>query len=323
MKGLTRHRVPVGPDTAYDLASLTKAAQTATLTMLAIDRGLVALEAAVGDLGLGPPPGLRGLRVLDLLAHRSGLPPWRPFYLDPRNKDPERLAGAILSEPPLCPIGRRTVYSDLNFLLLGLILEKAWGRPLPELFAELAARPLGLSATGHDGRGLSAAPTEDGPRIGGPLGSPEAPALGLVPTGRVHDDNAAFLGGAAGHAGLFGTAPELFKLVRSWALSLEGRGEGGLPPLAGAATISEMLRRRPTAEDEGRPAGFDAGSGLMAGFAGHLGYTGGALWWDPEGDRAMVFLCNRVHPTARNQRIGPFRESLYAALRKEWRERGF
>jgi CubicO group peptidase (beta-lactamase class C family) len=387
-EGLTRHRVRVSADTAYDLASLTKVLATTTLAMIAADRGLLALDGPLSELGFKPPEDLSALTVSDLLTHQSGLPAWLPYHVDPELSDKERLIEAILTERPLFPIGGRTLYSDLNFMLLGVVLERLFGSSLAELFEGLVAAPLGLKSTGFYGSRFSPAPTEDGPRIGGPLDWPGAPVLGPVPTGRVHDDNAAALGGAAGHAGLFGTAPEVFKIIRAWAKSLNwsektpgerggadagkgqeaasgkgqeaasgkgqeagfgkgqeaalgrgqeaasgkgqeaalgrgqeaasGRGDGPSfdqpRTLIGQKTMEAFLAVKPSREDRGRAAGFDLGLGAMEGAVGHLGYTGGTLWWDPKNDLALVFLCNRVHPTARNSKMPQFRERLYEAL---------
>ena len=320
-EGVTRHRVPVGPETAYDLASLTKVASTATLAMLAVDKGLLALDAKIAELGLNPPEDLAALAVLDLLTHSSGLPAWRPYYANQLFAGKERLAAAILSERPLFPVGRQTLYSDLGLILMGLILEKAFNRHLLELFSDLVAKPLNLARMGFDGRALSPAPTEDGPRMGGPLDYPGVQVLGPVPTGRAHDDNAAFMGGAAGHAGLFGTALDLWRIIMAWSSSLNGRGAhkgragpNGAEPFISQKTIRDFITPRPTVSDQGRAVGFDLGVGPIAGAVGHLGYTGGSLWWDPERDKAIVFLCNRVHPTARNQKMPEFRTSLYKAL---------
>jgi CubicO group peptidase (beta-lactamase class C family) len=348
LKGLTRCRVPVGPDTVYDLASLTKVVATTTLMMISVDRGLIGLSTPVTDLidrlgldggRLGPDggrPGLDGgrlgpdggpdqapdggrwrlpgdwrrLTALDLLAHRSGLPAWRPYHLMDRPLDAPRLASAILGERPLFGAGERTLYGDPNFILLGLWLEAVWGAPLAGLFRDLVAKPLGLERTGFNPPGSDQAPTEDGHRIGGPLDWPGAPILGPVPAGRVHDDNAAAMGGAAGHAGLFGTAPEIWMVLRDWALAWAGRPGA----LAGTSVVREFATLRPARTGPGRAAGFDAGQGVLAGALGHLGYTGGCLWWDPARDKGFVFLCNRVHPTARGSKIAGFRQALAETL---------
>jgi CubicO group peptidase (beta-lactamase class C family) len=128
--------------------------------------------------------------------------------------------------------------------------------------------------------------------------------------GRVHDDNAALLGGAAGHAGLFGSAEEIWRIVEDWAASWTA-DQG---TLVRRDTLRLFLKRRNDRQGTGRAAGFDLGQGLLAGARGHLSYTGCSLWWDPEKDRAFVFLSNRVHPTARGGRMDAFRRELAALL---------
>jgi CubicO group peptidase (beta-lactamase class C family) len=292
------------------LASLTKVAATTVLVMKAVDRGLLSLQTLLADLNLGISKDQKPLTIEHLLTHQSGFPAWRPFHVDPELADKDRLLKAIVRERLLFEPGQATVYSDLNFLLLGLILEKLWAASLSELFDREVAAPLELKVTGYDSKGFAAAPTEDGPRVGGPLGWPGALILGAVPTGRVHDDNAAALGGAAGHAGLFGSAPELWRIVRDLAKTWS-KDEG---VLCRRRTLTAFMAVRSTPVDPGRAAGFDIGQGPLAGAFGHLGYTGGSIWWDPAGDRAFVFLSNRVHPTARNSKITGFRRQLAEIL---------
>ncbi|MDR0621231.1 MAG: beta-lactamase family protein, partial [Deltaproteobacteria bacterium] len=237
-RGITRDRLPVHRELVYDLASLTKILATTYLSMMAVGEGRLGLGSELGsvlalageaDRGHGRDPGhgggpdnwgeraagltlpevAKGLRIGHLMAHRSGLPAWRPYFLDDGLKDRRRLIETILNEPRVAKIGEKTLYSDLNFILLGFVLEAIYQKDLKSLFAEKIAQPLGLTATGYrpDPLKIPVAPTEDGPRLGGPLNWPGAKVLGPVPLGRVHDDNAAFLGGQAGHAGLFGAAP--------------------------------------------------------------------------------------------------------------------
>ncbi|MDR2612640.1 MAG: beta-lactamase family protein [Deltaproteobacteria bacterium] len=155
---------------------------------------------------------------------------------------------------------------------------------------------------------LRIAPTEDGFRCGGPLDRPGVPHLGPVPPGRVHDDNAAWLGGAAGHAGLFARAADAMAVIGSWQSSwVDG---GGLISLGAAR---EFLSPQGGAGTSGRRGlGFDCqerpgGGGHLF---GHKGYTGPTVWFEPGGRAAMALLCNRVHPTARRGGMDAFREKL-------------
>jgi CubicO group peptidase (beta-lactamase class C family) len=299
-------------EVVYDLASLTKILSTTFLTMMAADEGRLEVGGEVSKLGWPVPDGLKGLKVSDLLTHQSGLPAWRPYYLDDGLKNRDKFIETILNEPKVSNVGEQTLYSDLNFLLLGFILENIYGQNVKELFAEKIAKPLGLSVTGYGPNPalLPLAPTEDGPRLGGPLDFPGVKVLGPVPLGRVHDDNAAFLSGQAGHAGLFGSIKEVWLMVQNWAKSLTLSPDA----LVRAETMTAFLAPRKAPRGPLRAMGFDIGQGPLLGSRGHLGYTGGSVWWDPQLDRAFVVLTNRVHPTARGSKMEEFRKGLAELL---------
>lgn len=307
-QGISRDQRPVHPDLVYDLASVTKVVSTTGLMIIMTGRGLVDLMEPLVGGPLGPLlPSSFDLRItpLHLLAHQSGLPPWRPFYrLEVPAGHHDRWADVCAALPEsLGPPGRETVYSDLNFILLGFLLEKITGIPQDELFQREIAAPLGLDRTGYRPRIRDIAPTEDGFRWGGPIGDPSTLFRGPVPLGRVHDDNAAFLGGVAGHAGLFGTAKEIWRVVREWNRGLAGDGGLFQPEV-----IADFIRPRPTKKDEGRPLGFNirrtvksmAETRVPPEAVGHLGYTGPSVWWDAQSGTALIFLTNRVHPRTNN-----------------------
>jgi CubicO group peptidase (beta-lactamase class C family) len=306
-RGRSRESVPVSPNLAYDLASVTKVLATTSLALIYFQRGRLDLNQPLTAWFLAATPA-------HLLAHQSGLRPWRPLYrltAEPAHRRQAALeairrdaADPGLSGRP----GQATVYSDLNFILLGFLLEAIGGAPLDELFDREVARPLGLAATGYRPgqrpQPPPLAPTEDGFRWGGPIGHPEAAIRGPVPIGCPHDDNAAWLGGVAGHAGLFAPAGDLWALAADWSRAwTTGRGLVFQRP-----ALAEFLRPRPTAQDSGRPLGFNqlknvaglAGSALSPTAAGHTGYTGPALWWDYEQNFIWILLTNRVHPRATN-----------------------
>lgn len=319
-RGLSRNAEPTGLDVIYDLASLTKVLSAVSLTMILARRGRLDLERPLADgplTRLVPPPPSSAVRWPDitpihLLTHQSGLRPWRPLYrLGGRTRLERRRSAleAIWRETPLAAPGQRTVYSDLNFILLGFLLEETAERPLDELFRLEVAEPLGLARTGYRPASGRLAPTEDGFRYGGPVGHPEAAILGPTPLGRPHDDNAAALSGVAGHAGLFAPAPEVWAIAADWSAAWrQGRGR-----VFDRETLAAFIRPRPSAEDSGRPLGFNIRSGvesmarsaLSPSSVGHLGYTGTSLWWDFEKNFAWLLLTNRVHPSARNPAWSP------------------
>jgi CubicO group peptidase (beta-lactamase class C family) len=323
-RGRSRNSVPVSFDLIYDLASVTKLLATASLAMILAQKGRLDLRLplAEGPLGTGLPSLRTGSWSLitpeHLLAHQSGFQPWLPLHRLP-NIAPERRKEAALAaiwqeaalEPTSPRPGLRTVYSDLNFILLGFLLEEIGGQSLDRLFEQEIAAPLGLSALGFRPKSGPLCPTEDGFRWGGPVGHPEAGFRGPTPLGRVHDDNAAWLGGVSGHAGLFGPAAEIWTLAADWGRAWsEGRGR-----LFQREVLADFIRPRPSLEDGGRPLGFNikaqqaflVGTGFSPVTVGHSGYTGPSLWWDPEQDFLWLFLSNRVHPRSVNPAWSPAR----------------
>ena len=305
-RGLTRNRGPATADLVYDLASLTKILATTSLALIFFSRGWLDLDQPLAESPLAPPPHAReiaGLTPRHLLAHQSGLRPWRPFHAlggPPAGRRALALE-ALWGEIPMAGPGEAAIYSDLNFLLLGFLLEEIGGAPLDILFDRELAGPLGLTGTGFKpGPGLSLAPTEDGFRYGGPIGT--ATLKGPTPLGRAHDDNAAWLGGVAGHAGLFAPAAGVWAIAGDWARAWRrGRGLVFERP-----ALAEFLRPFPGRAGPGRPLGFNrpdaaAIATWSEAAVGHLGYTGASLWWDPDRDFLWLLLTNRVHPSAMNQ----------------------
>lgn len=333
-KGLTRQRTLVDENTVYDLASLTKVLAVTALSMYLAASGRLepARPLTPGDLGrpeaLNWLAGRPGLTAGHLLGHQGGLPAWRPFHqqlaLIPRPGRPGAALKAIFEEAPLAAPGRRTLYSDLGFMILGFMIERISGRPLDELFTGLLAEPLGLADQigFHPLKWAQAerlAPSEDGPRWPGPLNYPGLKRLGRVPLGQVHDDNARWLGGAAGQAGLFGSLGAVWRL-----LVVLIKGRAGL--FDEKTSLYFRQPRRPAEEGPARAWGFDlkgraggalAGSRWSGRSAGHLGYTGVSLWHDPEKDFGAVLLSNRVHPRAGNLAINGFRPIFHQAVLQE------
>lgn len=307
-RGLTRNQEPVRADLSYDLASLTKVLASTSLALLLAAEGSLDLELPLreGPLKSALPSSFHPrCAPWHLLAHQSGLAPWRPFYRLQAEAGRQARREAIFSALRLEEFqpGQATVYSDLNFILLGFLLEEIAGEALDTLFERRLAKPLNLKRTGYRPSWPQLAPTEDGFRWGGPLGHPEAAILGPVPLGRVHDDNAAFLHGVAGHAGLFGSADEIWRLMAQWAKALSGQKS-----LFSRSSLENFLQVRPTASDSGRPLGFNicsqqsslASTWIPPQAVGHLGYTGSSLWWETQSGSAVLLLSNRVHPKASN-----------------------
>ena len=293
-------------ETIFDLASLTKVIATTTLAMRHADAGLT-------PLGLPLAAALRAWRgadrelvtVRDLLEHASGLTAHLPFYRDHLKR--------VEFEPAICGLPleyaprSESVYSDLGFILLGFILadRDPEGKGLPAQFEAIAAGRGWGDLRFHpppEWRARSA-PTERDPWRGRTL------------VGEVHDENAWALGGAAGHAGLFGTAGAIGRFARDVLAGIRGDG-----PLASHTTF-DLFRRRTTVPGSSRALGWDTmlptsscGTRLSPESIGHTGFTGTSLWIDPAADRYFVLLTNRVHPSRSNEAILAVRPAFHDAV---------
>jgi len=288
---------PLLTSTPFDLASLTKPLCTALLLLLYGQEGLLDLDESVGAY-LEPFRGspYAGASLRRLARHAAGFPAWKPLYLEASGL--EQYLERMAATPPAVPSGR-TLYSDLGYIALGAVLHKVAGRPLEQLFAERIAAPLGLQRAGFAVRPAAfadAAATERGNEYERALAGDAGRDHGWpteVLRGLPHDGNARGLGGAAGHAGLFGAAAEVAAIAR----------EMLRPERLGLAADSRRQLLEAAPGGEGRSVGLVAAAQaraargvLPAGAPGHTGFTGTSLWLDPENDAFYVLLANRVHP---------------------------
>jgi serine-type D-Ala-D-Ala carboxypeptidase len=304
--------------TPYDLASITKPFFATTVAR----RGSALLGAALGDLLIearGTPSERVSLELL--LAHRAGLEPhrqlYRPLVLGRPIERRPALVEACHARRPECTgpppaEGFAPVYSDLGYVLAGEAVARALGCDLDRAIQQEVSLALGLdvgSARQWLERDPSfssrVAPTESVAWRGG--------ALRAV----VHDDNAWALAGhgAAGHAGLFGTAPSVAAFGCALLDALWGRSEAWL----GRAALEGLVRPRPggalRAGFDGKSDPGSAAGGLAGGATfGHLGFTGTSLWCDPEAGIVTVVLTNRVCPTRDDLRLRSVRPRLQDAL---------
>ncbi|WP_420705765.1 serine hydrolase domain-containing protein [Streptomyces sp. LaPpAH-108] len=274
-------RVPATVDTPFDLASLTKLF-TSVAAVQQIERGTLGIDARIGAY-LPEFTGVaeHGVTVRQLLTHTSGLRPGLPLYDCP---DAAARLALLRAEAPSAEPGR-PLYSDLNMILLQFVLERITGRGLDTLIVDGITRPLGMTAT-RFGPCPGAAATEDQRR-------PWARADRGMLRGVVHDENAWALGGVAGHAGLFSTAPDLAVFCRAL---LAGGGYG--PARILGPDFVELLLTAPGlgfAVDQPWFMGDLSGRGA----AGHTGFTGTSLVLDPATDTYLVLLANTVHPVRR------------------------
>jgi CubicO group peptidase (beta-lactamase class C family) len=317
---------PVTDSSIYDLASLTKVIATTSAVMLLVDRGRLDLDARVASY----LPEWRGndaratVTLRNLLLHNSGLPAFAAFYRTARGR--EQFRAALATQQLATEPGSRTVYSDLGFILLGLIVEQVAGEPLDELLARELFRPLGLRETAYN---PLLAPR---PGTAAPPGRPW-PLARIAPTeqdtffrhqrvhGVVHDENAYALGGVSGHAGLFSSARDLAVIAQ---LLLDRGQYAGRRYLADSTVAGFSHRQSATSS---RALGWDTPSpGSSAGdlFSsrsfGHTGFTGTSVWIDPERAVFVVLLTNRVYAGRENQQHAALRRAVADAVQRAIRD---
>jgi CubicO group peptidase (beta-lactamase class C family) len=291
-------------DTIFDLASLTKVLATTPLVMRQVERGALALDDRVSRHLAGWRGADReSVTVRDLLAHSSGLPAHRPFYVDLRGR--EAFERAIVETPLEYEPRSKSIYSDLGFMLLGFILEDA--APLPHQFQAMLLQMGGI-------QDLQFHPPEAWKRRTAP--TQQNALRGRLLVGEVDDDNTWALGGAAGHAGLFGTAAAVGECARHVLQVLDGR--------VGAFrrdTLETFIARQADVHGSSRALGWDTmvptsscGKRMSVRAFGHTGFTGTSLWIDHERDVYAVLLTNRVHPTPANEAIKDVRRSFHDAV---------
>jgi len=328
---LTPAREPASPETIYDLASLTKPLATTTAILCLVRDGRVSLD----DPAQRHIEELKGSSIGDatiyhLLTHSAGLPSWRPLY--ERIAEEDRLRPGLLGSPAAegmavelikqelleASPGSRSLYSDLGFILLGILVERAVGKSLAVYCQESVFEPMRAPLCFLGPRGTASgygAPTD----LSRVAPTEEDPWRGRLLRGEVHDENACALGGAAGHAGLFGTAAAVSVVAGHWLDSYVGRSHALRPDL-----VRRFTARQERIEGSSWALGWDtpsapssSGRHFSASSFGHLGYTGTSIWVDPAKELEVVLLSNRVHPTRRNEAIKQFRPLIHDLIYEE------
>jgi CubicO group peptidase (beta-lactamase class C family) len=297
--GKERHAATL--DTIYDLASLTKPLITSLLCAKRVESGEINLDDSIS--GYFPEFNLddkREISLRQLLTHTSGLPAWRPLYLTASNK--EEVLQAIAAETLEFQPGTHVRYSDLGFITLGFLLKKLARSSFGEIARDEIFEPLKLSRTFFNpDKALitEMAACELGNLYErGMCDEEKAQKYVWRDTliwGEVHDGNAYFLGGAAGHAGLFSTARE--------ALRIASQFHAGTTQLLQPETCALFQTNMTNGMEEARSFGWQlaetkdstASMSLPPNSFGHLGFTGTSCWNDPMRSRTFILLTNRTH----------------------------
>lgn len=298
-------------ETFFDLASLTKPLATTLAVMKLVQEKKITLDQNLATtLPLFKNTDKGGITIRHLLSHSSGLPPYRPYYLEMHSVPPGNrqalLRGLLVKEALVNPIGGKMVYSDLGFMILAWLVETVSGRSFDGFVTGEIYHPLGLD----DLFFIKTDPARSGKKI---AVTELCPWRNLLLEGVVHDENAFVQGGIAGHAGLFGTAADIQKLLRTLAAAYHGECRGNIFQ---KDLVHQFFRRDPII---GRPLGFDApsrtdsscGRHFSDRSVGHLGFTGTSFWMDLMRSVIVVLLTNRVHPTRENIKIKTFRPKVH------------
>jgi CubicO group peptidase (beta-lactamase class C family) len=297
------YRITATLDTVYDLASLTKPLITALLCARRIDLGELTLDSSISHyLPEFERPDKHMITVRHLLTHTSGLPAWRPLYILAEGES-DRTISVIASQELEAKPGTKVIYSDLGFICLGLILERLTGQELIQLAQEEIFSTLQLKATIFKPdlamqTGIAACETgnvyEQENCIQAGLGEYEARRKTLI-WGQVHDGNAYFLGGAAGHAGLFSTARETSLLAQQYLPQFSLLIKQETCNLARQNLTKGLNEARSLGWQLAETSESTAGSALPPDSFGHNGFTGTSCWIDPRNERVFILLTNRTH----------------------------
>ena len=282
--------------TRYDMASMTKIMAPTMLALMALEKGLLVLDDTLSAF-FDAPADKANITVLQLMTHTGGFTP--SFLLEEVCKTPSEAASAILRRPLEGPPGQMPRYSCMGYILLGLILERIYGKPLYDVSRELIFEPLRMTMTGYLPKGGNIAATEVSAATGKPY------------QGIVHDENARFMQGVSGNAGVFSNVEDCIRFAAM--LSQDGF------PLMNPVTLRLAIKDGTPGHDVHRGLGFhiSGGPGSFMGDLfpptafGHTGFTGTSLAVDPQSGLYAVLLTNAVHPKRGNPAIQRFRRLFH------------
>lgn len=291
---------PANAQTRFDLASVTKPLVVGMLSLRAIESGRLCLWDRL-DTFVDAPADKRGITVGQLLTHTAGF--GTGLHLWRLARSTQESAGLLLNAPLESPPGSRVRYCCAGYLLMGQLLECLYHTELSQLANREVFAPLGMTSTGYR-------PQE------GNIAATEMQDDGRCLQGVVHDENARFLNGVAGNAGVFSTMDDLALFMQM--LSLQGALPDGTRYLS-PATVRLAMRNHTPGLGQARGLGFALPS-LDNGFAGdlfppqtvgHTGFTGTSFALDPESGLYVVLLTNRVCPSRDSLEIYRIRRLIH------------
>jgi uncharacterized protein YbbC (DUF1343 family) len=303
MRSLEPVREPMTVDTIFDLASMTKCLATATSVMKLVEEGELRLNDPVAVyLPEFAKNGKENITIRQLLTHFSGLR--EDLDLKPAWKGRDAAYRLTMDSQPLFLPGAHFLYSDVNFITLGFVVEKVSGMSLDEYAAKNVFEPLAM----NDTRFLPPPPWRSR------IAPTEYDESHQMLRGTVHDPTARRMGGVAGDAGLFSTAGDLAKYAQDMltgfhvlsALSVEKMTTPQQPPTAASL--------RGLGWDIDSPFSSNRGEFFPVGSFGHTGFTGTSIWIDPVTNSYVIVLTNAVHPRGSNSGVVSLRSRITSAV---------
>ncbi len=302
-------KLPMTVDTIFDLASLTKVVATTTAIMQLAEAGELSVEDKVAKFWPEfKANGKEGITIRQLLTHYSGMRPDLDLGSDWSGYD--TALSMIAAEKPVFPPGTHFVYSDIDFEILGELVQRISGQPLDVYCAEHIFKPLRIKDTGF----------KPSPALLRRI-APTQYLNGKMLKGEVHDPTAYSMGGVAGHAGLFTTASDLSIFAQ---MLLNGGIIKGVRIL-GPVTVEkmttpqsplDMIPLRGFGWDIGSPFASNRDELLPIGSYSHTGFTGTGIWIDPISRTYVIILTNQVHPYGKGN-AGPLREQIISLITQE------
>lgn len=283
--------LPITADTLFDLASLSKLVATTTVALKLIEKGYISHEDSIGKF-LDYTGNYGNCRIFHLLTHTSGMPAGLPlFRMEHKNGDVLR---TVLDSEKCCNTGEKVIYSCMGYIVLQRILETAGGKALDKLAEEYVFSPLGMKNACYNPM------TKASELRALPIAATELYShTGQWATGHVHDENAYFLGGVSGNAGVFATLDDMICFARMCSSGKDAKGNIYLS----RETLELALKNHTSTKGEARGFGFQlkgdgnfpAGTLLSEGSFGHTGFTGTSFYTDRKTGLWGILLTNAVH----------------------------
>jgi len=298
---------PVNKNTYYDLASLTKVVSTLPSILYLIDKKELSLNDKISkyfsNSGWFQTPSLADTTVFELLTHTAGLRAWKPLFANICSR--ETVFANVLQSEIIGEKGK-IVYSDLGFMLLGILIERISKMRQDKFVKKYIFGPLEMQTISY------------GPILEGSIAATEDCGWrNRVLRGEVHDENAYICDAVAGHAGLFGQADDLAKYAMAW-LNSDNR-------IANRELMEQATKTQAMDSNNNRGLGwlkkskntFSSDLATEAGY-GHTGFSGTSLWLEPKQNMFIILLTNRIHPTRNHgKNINKIRQDFHAAILKE------